>query len=249
MSTILTRKGADYSLNARAFVPPVSNGLIGWWYLGGMAGDDAPTALARTIKNLAPGSTQAMSLILSPTIATGYVQVDGTNYLNTTISETLDFTVLVLALPQAVSGGIATWVGTGTDKTMMSSSSPLTSFSGFTPRDAGGGTHAQFNCGTVAVGAGFTSLHVLSYKIASATGVPGIRDLTTGQSAGTTITGGARVLCNGTPTLRAGGVPAFVGAIRLGFLAVYNRSISDAEGDSIRTFVAKYRLAKYGDVV
>ena len=36
---------------------------------------------------------------------------------------------------------------------------------------------------------------------------------------------------------------------KVGFLAIYNRALSNAEEDSIRAFVAHYRLAKYGDVV
>jgi len=251
MSTILTRKGADYSLNARAFVPPVTIGLIGWWYLGSLGADTPDQALARTTKNLAPGSTYVLSVAGNPTISSGYVTTGPTDYFTSTIPETDDFTVMGLVLPVVASGFLFGYPGpvggAGHDTGVFSNVSTATTVQSYVSRDTGGGTAAQYNTGTLTLGAGYTTHRIISYKMINSTLVTNLRDLTGGTSNAAAPATPPR-LREGR-IFRLGGRTTSPGTTRMAFAAVYNRSLSNAEEDSIRTFVAKYRLAKYGDVV
>ena len=131
-----------------------------------MAGDDAPTALARTTKNLA-GTSNAMVATGNPAISTGFVTVDNTHSLDTTVPETMDFTYLILGQPFAVSTKLGGYYVSTTRSTMLASVTPLTTMQGWTPRDAGSGTTVQATGGGIAVGAQMTAMHIYSYKINS----------------------------------------------------------------------------------
>jgi hypothetical protein len=248
MSTILTRKGADYSLNARAFVPPVTNGLLGWWYLGSLGSDTVPQALARTTKNLAPGSAYTLSMVGAPTIASGHAQVGPADYFTTTIPEPDDFTVIALAIPVSVNGAIAGWPGasSGHDVLLAGNIVTLTTVIAYASRD-NSGTPTAFTAGQLALGGGFTTHRVFSYKMVNSTLQTTLRDITGGTSnAPTPMSARAR---DGSRVFRIGGRNGLNGLNNVAMVAVYNRALNTTEEDSIRTFVAKYRLAKYGDVV
>ena len=247
MSTLLTRKGADYSANARKFIPPVTAGLQGWWYLGSLPGDDATAALTRTTKNLA-GTTYSMAATGGPTISSGFVTVDSTHTLDTTVPETLDFSWVMLAQPLGISAKLGGYWATGSKNTqIIANGTTFTTAQAFSPRDTGGGTTAQVNCGSLVGGAGWTGLHVLSFKVSGT--VSAFRDITTATTATPGVFTTARALAGIATGFQFGGAGGNVQQWKVGFLAIYNRMITDAEGDSIRQFVAKYRLAKYGDVV
>jgi hypothetical protein len=246
VSTILTRKGADYSLNSVKFTPPVSTGLQGWWYLGGLTGDDAPTALARTTKNLA-GTSAAMTAVGSPVISTGYVTLDATHSLDTTILETMDFSWVFLVLPTAILGKFGGHYVSSSRSTMMATSNVTTTVQSLTPRDTGSGTTTQQQLGLLTLGAGFTAMRMLCCTMNGATGAGTMRDLTGGTTATPVTLTSTRVVASPTIGFQLGGAGAT--GVRLGFVAVYNRALSNAELDAIHTFVAKYRLAKYGDIV
>lgn len=129
---------------------------------------------------------------------------------------------------------------------MQSSNGIQTSVTSVLSRDLGGGTYSQYITGTLTLGAGYTTYRVLSYKLIGATLVTSLRDLTGGNSSIVTPTTQRGFESR---VFRIGGRPLLLGTSRVGFAAVYNRSLSNAEEDTIRTFVAKYRLAKYGDIV
>jgi hypothetical protein len=82
--------GADFSAHAVAFVPPVIDGLAGWFYLGG--------TLAKTQRDRA-GIANGV-LAGSPTIEANYVSFGGFatgQWLQTSIAETDDITILCAA--------------------------------------------------------------------------------------------------------------------------------------------------------
>lgn len=82
--------GVNGSAYAREFRPPVSSGLVGWWWLGGTE--------AKTEKDHAYLANA--TLAGSPTIETSYVSFGGYNsgqWLQTEVAETNDFSWLVVA--------------------------------------------------------------------------------------------------------------------------------------------------------
>ena len=246
MSTILTRAGADYSLNASRFSPPVESGLQGWWYLGGMLSDDSTTAMTRTTKNLA-NTSHAMTPIVSPQIGTGFVQVNSLNYFSTTVPETIDFTWIFLMVPIDLNGNVAFYRNLSPVMQTIVNTTTANSFACYTPHDTGGGVPAQVNCANMQLGAGYTSMRLISWSMNGTTGASSCHDWTGGSNVTFNVT--ARMISDPVTGLRIGGNSQFAGMVQLGMFAIYNRALSDTELGALHAFIANYRLAKYGDTI
>jgi hypothetical protein len=234
---------ADYSIAATVYAAPVASGLLGWWFLGALPGDDAATALARTVKNLAP-TAHVLTPVNTPVISSGYVTVDGTHSLATTIPESVDFTLVIGAQPMAVSANIGGWHSGSSATILNNQAGALGTLAGFSPHDVAG-VISQVSAGSIVVSP-YASLKMLSWSIAA--NAARLRNLTDAQVGTATITG-TRTTSTPATGLLLGGHPLFPAAARVFFLAAYDRLLSDAEEDTIRTTVAAWRLAKHGDVV
>lgn len=82
--------GADFSGNSVAFIPPVVDGLLGWWYLG-----DSEAKSERDRAGIADAV-----MVGSPTIETGYVSFGGHGsgqWFQTDVVETKAFSMLCVA--------------------------------------------------------------------------------------------------------------------------------------------------------
>lgn len=251
MSTVFTRIGADYSQNSRGLISPVPSGLLGWWYFGGLSGDDTPTALARTKKNLASSGNSA-ALVGAPSIGTGFIQMDAANYISTDIAETLDFTYMVLALPTVTNPRFAGNWGGG-DGTLLyapTGTLPTQNLALVATKNVSG-THTQASSTTTAI-ANWTGMKLISGKVDATAMQFTASNLTDGTVATAAITPGARIARSPAVNLYFAGPGGGSGAgatSKYGFAAIWNRCLTVGEEASVRSFVAKYRLAKFGEVI
>jgi len=261
MTAILRYSGADYSPNSMGYRAPVTDGLLGWFYLGALSGDTGTQAQARSLRNLAFNDYTA-TMVGTPTFATGYAEFDAnTNYFQTNIPETLNSTILILAYPNDLltTTNVPVWVGNyGTDATYgsskglifycKSSALPFTSPTIGALMDDGGSYTEELKTLTVNP---WTSMLFLSAKVNASTGAFSIRNITAGGSASSTTYAGTRTLSSAGRTMRIGSAYAtsFAGIGRMGFVAMYNRVLTEDEENAIHTSVAAYRLAKVGDTV
>jgi hypothetical protein len=202
--------------------------------------------LARTLKNLAPGSSYQLSVGGVASISSGYVTVGPTAFFVTTIPESADFTMITLALPLTGPAAITTFGQSSLVDSISTATSPATTVSCFVPHDTGSQSNA--NLGTLTLGAGFTTMRVISFGFRDSDKTARLRDVTNNTTASPVTFTGSRV-SDATRKFSVGGRSLSAGTARVGFAAIYNRFLTTAEEDSIRTFVATYRLAKYGDVV
>jgi hypothetical protein len=88
MATIIRVAGADFSANPVGFIPPVADGLEGWFYLGG--------DLEKSVRNLAPGRSNAL-VAGAPTVETSHLRCTAGAYLQTSIVDEGDFTLLTVS--------------------------------------------------------------------------------------------------------------------------------------------------------
>lgn len=251
MSTIITRTGADYSANSTRFIAPVPSGLLVWNYFGALGADDPATAALRSARNLS-GSANIVTLIGAPTVGSGFVTLDGTHSILTDVAETLSYTYIVLVVPSAVNARFIGNFGapTGTSGTMLyapNGTFPALQMNMIVPNSVSG-TPGQ----TVLVGPAasptWPGMKMVSGKFDNATLTGTVRNLTDGTSASAVIPG-SRVLRTVPAPITLGGISGFAAASNFGFCAIYNRALSTAEENAVRTTVAAYRLAKYGDVI
>jgi hypothetical protein len=246
MSTIFQRAGASYAANARRFMAPVRDGLLGWWYLGGLPGDTADEAQARTIKNLANfGDTVA--LVGAPTIGTGFVEVDVTHSCVTTIAETASFTYMYCGFPTGDTFNSCFL-------TNQVASSPCVNFYTIGTAPTRASMQVGINVAGTPTLTGVCNMSVTPWTaqkfianiMDDAGRVAKIRNCTDGTVASFATTNPRSVFGH---AMRFGGHTAIVDGVRLGFVALYNRVLSDDEIDATHATVATWRLNKYGDVV
>lgn len=234
MSTIIRVAGADFSANAVGFLPPVANGLAGWFMLGG--------TIDQSVRNLAQGGANAAA-VGSPGVSSGYCSFDGNtpSYLQTSIAETQDMTYII-----AMRSGDTFADGTHAP-------APIGTFqSGQTPIGLGllflNGTlptvQLRLYAGQDAVTSGTTSLNVTdpdTWKFFAAVVESGahrdIHNLT--DNTGATAVPGARV--DAGISSRIVRVGSSYGGNRgisdIAFAAVYTRALSAGELAAIYAFV------------
>lgn len=231
MTTILRVLGADFSANPIGFIPPVSSGLEGWWYLG--------DSMEKSLRNLAPGKPDATPFG-APGVQAGYLEMKGmTNYLRTSIAETASYTLL------AVAASDETFAAAATQPTMISSQNNSTT-SGARMFLGSGATAAPvarlssfasaLNDSSVSAMYGDT-LDVSNasafrfYATALDAGVARYMWDKTGATSKTTPITRTRTLNVGGRTYDIGS--AFLGGQtatqRMAFAAIYSRALTDAE--------------------
>jgi len=245
MSTVIVSPGADYSLNARAYIVPVPGGLQYLGYYGAAPGDSPEQALARTLRNLAP-TTNIATQIGTIGMSTGYVTLDGSNAILTTVPESLSFTRLFVGHPLAINAALFGQRQPLSQTVLNSRPDFLYLLTGFTPHDEGGSI-SQTAVGTLNADP-FVAPRMLSWSIDYDTGESRLRDLTGGGLVVTTIPGARTLVTPATPS-RVGGNPQSSGAIRASFYAEYNIALSDSAIDEMHAFVANYFQQKYGITV
>jgi len=254
MTTRITIAGADFSANAVGFIPPVADGLAGWFYLG-----DTIAETQRDRAGIADGV-----LVGSPTINAGYVSFNGYSSgqrMQTSIVETANITLLTVARSSdAFSSGatkpmFVTNYGADPGHSNLLIGASIYVDGGTPPaalvrlgggQDNNGTVQGQVN--TVLTTADATIWNFYAGSLAA-------------TSSDTAATGNARKLYNST-TAQTGTssnyprVPHTVNTFRVGaaynanfsgfcdiaFAAIYNRVLSDAEVETIYQAV-KTRLA------
>lgn len=254
MTTRITIAGADFSANAVGFIPPVADGLLGWFYLGG--------TIAETQRDRA-GIADGV-LAGNPTISAGYVTFSGYSSgqrMQTSIVETANITLLTVARSSDAFAAGATkpmflsnyGADPGNSNLLIGASLYV---EGGTPPAMlvrmGGG---QNNNGTIQ---GQVNTNITT---ADGTGWNFYAGSMAATSSNTAATGNARKLYNSTTdqshtTSNYPRVPHTVNTFRVGaaynanfsgfcdvaFAAIYNRVLSDAEVETIYQAV-KARLA------
>lgn len=250
MATVLTISGADFSANSVGYLAPVSNGLLGLWFLGGSV---AETQLDRA------GIANAV-LAGSPTIGNGYVSfrgLDDGDYLQTSVMETDEITIMCVAKSSDT-------FADGNHKPMFISNFGTDSGSGGALIGASiyvdGGTAPA---GTVRLGGGqnnsgsytaytsttFSTSNVATWNFYSGTmtaaGGTGSRILTNSTTDQTNNTSPAYPRRSNTVRafrIGASHSASFNGTCDVAFAAIYNRVLTPAEVETVYQAV-KTRLA------
>ena len=249
MTTILTIKDADFSANAIGFSPPVTSGLIGWWYLGGTQ--------ALTEKDLS--FTGNATLAGSPTIEDEYVSFGGAStgqYLQTTLADPVDISMLVVARTSATFGSAAQrpmYIGNyGADSGYSNTQhgAGIYTESGTAPSGVTRASQSHDITGTVTPStspaltiATLSSWNFMCSSYAQSGGAKRFRCITTAQSGTATQT--ATRVPHTTNKLRIGASfnsSVFGGACDVAFAAVYNVALTTNQEDAIYEFVARFML-------
>ena len=243
MTTIFAINGMDGSANSIAFAPPVSNGLLAWFHMGGTAG--------ATTRNRADGQADG-SIAGTVTYSSGYfTSSNQNNRLDTTILQTEAATLLCVARSGAAFNSIST------RPTLVGSySSHLTGVQGAALQVTG--TPSSAPAATVALTASRNnsgvpvmtpaSLTVADFsqwtflagvvKAGAVSNARAIYDKTNGNSAFATPATGR--LFDATNPIRFGNMSSLVyGTNDMAWGAYYNRDLSEEEIDQIYTFVKK----------
>ncbi|MBU8544007.1 MULTISPECIES: hypothetical protein [Roseomonadaceae] len=100
MTLILRSTNGAIAANPTGFRPPVTRGLVGWWFHGGDA--------ARTRKNLwVPDGSMDATVVGSPTYSAHSARFKGfTNFLQTPFVDTANITLIQVASSPATMDGI-----------------------------------------------------------------------------------------------------------------------------------------------
>lgn len=238
MGTRIIMPGADFENSAIGFLPFVSTGLLGWWFLNGSIG--------KARRNLLLGGADA-SVVGNPTITENYMSfLSGSNYLLTDVRETENLTILCVARstasfvdnpnrPHLVSNYLASNSGAYIAVGGSPSGAPSASISSATFRDISG----TINSGGSTVNvADFTKWKFLA----------GVH--TSAQSAMYSLTdnfedidpkGGTRILKPNVP-FRIGSSEGtqFRGSSDIAFVAIYNRALQKNELETLYAQVQAY---------
>ncbi|WP_431282734.1 hypothetical protein ACQW02_25555 [Humitalea sp. 24SJ18S-53] len=248
MTTLIRCRPADFAANALGFLPPVAAGLLGWWYFGG--------TLAQSIRNLAPGGVDA-TVVGAPAVSAGYISCVGNSaYLNTSIAEPPEATILVGMRSMAT-------FATSANETMPVSSYGPSGGLGFWLAKSGASVgpigvlraHAFVdNAGAyLQVAASVTETNLSTWKFASLTVDDGVGvnvyDQTDNLTAGATSALARKILVP-PRTFRIGSShnSTFAGGVDLAFVAIYNRVLTPTERASVYA-AAKVTLARRSIVV
>ncbi|WP_431281674.1 hypothetical protein ACQW02_20015 [Humitalea sp. 24SJ18S-53] len=248
MATLIRVPGADFSANALGFLPPVADGLQGWWYFGG--------TLAQSIRNLAPGGVDATATG-SPAVSTGHISCIGNSvYLNTSIPETAELTILIALR------SFATFANTA-NEVMPLSTYGSNGGAGFWLAKSGASVgpigilraHSFVdNAGAyLQVPASITEANLSTWKFASMTVDDGVGTNVYDQTGGLTAAGTsalARKIVVPPRTFRIGSSynTSFQGGVDLAFAAIYSRVLTLAERTSVYA-AAQITLARRGITV
>lgn len=241
MATIIRVSGADFSANAVGFLPPVSNGLLGWWHLGG--------TLANSQKNLATGLLS--TVVGSPTVAAGFLTLGPSNYIDTGLAETNEWTFIVVAKnpapgtaaanrPMYISNNLAS-PAIGAGLLEGGATAPAGSFRTSVFFDNGSGGTTQITAQAAA-----TDVTVWHYVQGSASStLARTVDKTTGAVA-TSALSGTRAR-NTSNTLRIGAAAnntGLAGTPGMAFAAIYNRALTSTEEAAVYATVKALMAAK-----
>lgn len=251
MTTIFAIAGIDGAANSIGFAPPVSDGLVGWFHIGGTS--------AASIRNRAENGADAV-VAGSPVFSTGYGTFDGpTNRLDTTILDTTAITYLAVAKSSqnfAVStqrpmivgayGAIgAQFWGSCLIVTGTPSAAPAATIAVHGGRDDGASGSLIYSASlTVADFSAWTFL-AGSTKAEAAVGGRKIYDKTNGTSA--TATPATARVAHPSRTVQLGAASSGLidGTADVAWAAIYNRELSEAEIDKIYAFVKRRLADKY----
>lgn len=246
MGIAITAAGVDASENAIGFILPID--MTGLEYLNYFGGD-----ATRTARNLADGGDPGI-VVGSPTYdASDTLFTPGTNYVQTTVTETADKTIIAVVNPQADANGTICGNYRGNrvgdaGVLVFSNAMYYQSTTGgdgkVTPlwQDGGWNETPGSASSSVAISIG-NSMDVGSwYCLAgrTASNVRKIFNKTTSQSAtsGTTTT-----VDIASSTYQVGSMPnsaGFTSPPKIAFLCIFNRALTDSEIDTMYTTVKAY---------
>ncbi|GGJ14327.1 LamG domain-containing protein [Neoroseomonas lacus] len=242
MATIIRVSGADFAANPVGFMPPVSDALQSWHYLGG--------SLAQSARNLAPGGADAL-VSGAPVVNAAFLTCDLSGYLQTSVPDNGDCTLLAaVKMPADFSFGSASaWCISGYGGGLTG------------PALFYGASGASPGARMGAIGA-YSVAGVSTFKQALS---PGVADGTTWRFFTATHKGGVGLtvsnITNGTSgttaqteavypnpsrTFRIGaGYLGTAVPLDLSFAAIYSRALSGEEQTSVYDAVKAYMARRH----
>ena len=239
MATIIRVAGADFSANPVGFMPPVAANLLAWHYLGG--------DLTNSARNLAPGGANA-TVVGSPTVETSHLRCSSTAYIQSTIEDESDCTLIAVAkMPSgftfstAAAGG---WMVSafGTNGTGMYLKKSGTAEPASVPRVvgyysiAGTPTYQQVDAPTTTnVSANW---HMFIGKFVGGTGAT-MTNKTTGQT-NTVSSAEAKYNLSGNLFRFGASAGGVVDPIDMAFAAIYGRALTGTEETAVYLAVQAY---------
>lgn len=236
MTMIQTIKNVDLMAAAVAFAPPITDGLVGWWYPG----------VDGTISAKDFTFTDNAAIIGTPTYNAAYARCTGlSHYFQTALPETLSFTVLaVMRLPSGQTGTVrgciaGRWPGSGYANQGLyhdAGTYPAAAIK-LNPGKSAGGSNTAASL-TITDASGWQMVAGVVDDDTSATAV---RNLTAGTVATGTING-ARQL-DGDAGWMFGSYPfTWTGTIDIAHWSLWNRALTTDEMETLRTFIADFML-------
>lgn len=243
MATNIILAGVSAGTNAIGILPPVSAGLVAWFW----PGTDAPT----TARNWLIGGSPA-TIVGSPTYAPGIASLKSfTNYLQTPIPETNDMTFFVVARSLDTFATAANRPVLAGFHTTGSPLGALLYVFNTTPRI---NLSAAYNTGSVVQLTAsvdivnFTSFKYIWGRINSGANTINVVNQTDGSSPTPIVTTGTRTLIGASNTLRIGSSydNTITGTLDMAHCSIYNRALSDTEVATHYAFVKQALSANLG---
>ena len=236
MTMVQTIKNVDLMRAAIAFAPPISDGLVGWWYPG----------VDSTITTKDFTFTDNAAVIGAPTYSAGYVTCTGlTNYLQTALPETIDYSILaVVRYPSGQAspnfrGAIGgNWESGHASKGLYSTSGtyPATNIN-LNPGKSSGGSNAAATLNVTDASDSF----MVAATVDDTAGTYAVRNLTAGTVASGTLNGDRQI--DGAGTWMFGSFPfTWNGEIDIAHFSLWDRALSTGEMATLRTFIASFML-------
>lgn len=238
---------ADFEASAVGFAAVAADKLEGLYFLNG-----SPERAAR---NLAKVNRQA-AVIGSPVVNNGFLQFKGaTNYLQTDVEETKEFTMIAVAKtpstladdanrPMYISNNGSPvapgYIGTFGSALYPSSPTDIRQTGSRTTTD---GTTPTSGGTTIA---NYTYHNQWSFLVGRIRENEQRLDDKTHGLSNAQATAGARQLASGRFRIGSGFSTAFAGLADMAFVAIYSKFITDAERDALYNQIRPYLSRKFG---